>query len=273
MTIDEALRAAALRLAATSETARLDAELLMAHALGGTRESLLLGDRRAPAPAAFAPLIESRLAGEPVAYLTGSRDFWTITLAVGPGALVPRPDSETLLEAALDHFGAAGPRTVLDLGTGPGTLLLAALAQWPRATGLGIDRSEEALAYARINAAALGLADRVDLRIGDWAEGIDTAFDLVLANPPYIESDAILPRDVAEHEPAGALFAGADGLDAYRVLAGQLGGLVAPGGMGAVEIGASQRAAVTALFVATGLRIASREDIAGRDRAVLLVRD
>jgi len=273
MSVAFAIRAAAERLASSSESARLDAEMLMAHALGLSRERLLLGGMQGESPATFAPLIERRLAGEPVAYLTGSRDFWTITLAVGPGALVPRPDSETLLEAALDHFGAAGPRTILDLGTGPGTLLLAALAEWPRATGLGIDRSEAALSYARINAAALGMADRAALRLGDWAGGIDTAFDLVLANPPYIESAAILPRDVAEHEPAGALFAGADGLDAYRVLAGQLGRLVAPGGMAAVEIGASQRAAVTALFAATGLRTASRADLAGRDRAVLLWRD
>jgi len=272
-TIDAALRAAALRLAPTSETARLDAELLMGHALGLSREALLLGDRRGPAPDAFAPLLERRLSGEPIAYLTGTRDFWSITLAVGPGALIPRPDSETLIEAALDHFGATGPRTILDLGTGPGTLLLAALAEWPAATGLGIDIAEDALAYARANALSLGLADRAGLRIGDWAEGVDGDYDLVLANPPYIEADAALPRDVAAHEPAGALFAGADGLDAYRLLARQIPPLIAPGGMAAIEIGASQRAAVTALFAGAGLRCAARSDIAGRDRAVLLYRD
>ena len=268
----EAIRLAAASLAVGSYTPRLDAEILMAHALGLSRERLLLNLRDAETPDGFEALVARRLAGEPVAYITGTRDFWSITLKVGPGALVPRPDSETLIEAALDHFGAKGPRNILDLGTGPGTLLLAALAEWPEVTGLGVDVSEAALAYAHDNAAALGLASRVDFRLGNWAEGVDTPFDLVLANPPYIESDAVLPRDVAEHEPHSALFAGADGLDDYRILACQLGTVIAPGGMAAVEIGSGQRAAVSALFADTGLEITCRQDLAGRDRAILLYR-
>ncbi|HEY1145110.1 MAG TPA: methyltransferase domain-containing protein, partial [Allosphingosinicella sp.] len=171
MSIRADLAAAAGRLAESSDTPRLDAELLMAHALGVTREALLLSRLDAPAPLAFEALLARREAGEPIAYITGLRAFWTIELAVAPGVLIPRPDSETLIEAALAHFGTAGPRSVLDLGTGPGTLLLAALHQWPEARGIGIDCSEAALAIARANAARLGLSDRADLRAGDWGEG------------------------------------------------------------------------------------------------------
>ena len=151
---------------------------------------MLLGRLDEDAPAAFEPLLARRLAHEPVAYISGRRAFWTIELEVGPGVLIPRPDSETLIEAAVEHFGAAGPRSVLDLGTGPGTLLLAALDQWPGAVGLGVDSSEAALDFARRNAERLGLADRARFRLGDWAEGVDERFDLILCNPPYVEPDA-----------------------------------------------------------------------------------
>jgi len=266
----EAIRDAAVRLAGTSDTPRLDAELLMAHALGLGRDALLLGGLDRPSPKGFDTLVARRRAGEPIAYITGIRDFWTIALRVGPGVLVPRPDSETLIEAAMAHFGDRAPASILDLGTGPGTLLLAALDQWPRASGLGIDASEAALGYARDNAARLGMADRVQFRLGDWAEGLAGRFDLVLCNPPYIGTGEPLPVDVAGHEPAEALYAGADGLDAYRVLASQIARLIAPGGLAAVEIGASQRAAVTALFGAEGLSVACRRDLGGRDRVLLL---
>jgi len=253
-----------------SGTPRLDAELLMAHALGCARETLLLSRLDDPAPAGFAALLARRLAGEPVAYIVGRRDFWTIDLAVGPGVLIPRPDSETLIEAAVDHFGAKGPASVLDLGTGPGTLLLAALAEWPAARGLGIDVSPVALEQARGNAARLGLAARARFALGDWAHGITGRFDLVLCNPPYVETGARLPRDVADHEPAAALHAGTDGLDAYRRLAPMLGRLIAPGGMAAVEIGAAQAAAVRALLAAEGLAATVRRDLAGRDRCLIV---
>ncbi|RHW16277.1 peptide chain release factor N(5)-glutamine methyltransferase [Sphingomonas gilva] len=241
----------------------------MAHALGTTREELLLRHLDASAPSAFADLLTRRLAHEPVAYITGARAFWTIELAVGPGVLIPRPDSETLIEAAVAHFRGNPPRTILDLGTGPGTLLLAALAEWPDAEGLGIDASQDALDYARRNAAALGMADRAIFRLGNWAEGIDGPFDLVLCNPPYIATVEQLPADVAGHEPPSALFAGPDGLDDYRILAPQIARLIAPGGMAAVEIGHTQAAAVSVLFKAEGLGVRIANDLAGRDRALI----
>ena len=186
--------------------------------------------------------------------------------------LVPRPDSESLIEAAVAHFGAVGPGRILDLGTGPGTLLLAALDQWPRATGLGVDSSEAALAYARRNAERLDLAGRARFRRGDWGEGLDGRFDLILCNPPYVEAGADLPRDVADWEPPEALFAAADGLSEYRRLAPQLPDLLAPGGLACVEIGAGQREAVAALFEARGFTISSRKDLKAIERCLTLSR-
>ena len=244
----------------------------MAHALGVEREALLLSRLDDPAPAAFGDLVRRRLAYEPIAYITGRRAFWTIELEVGPGVLIPRPDSETLIEAAVEHFGEAGPRRILDLGTGPGTLLLAALAQWPQARGLGIDASEEALRYAARNALRLGLERRTELRRGDWAQGVEGRFDLILCNPPYVEEGAALPPDVLDWEPASALFAGADGLDACWSLAPQIAALLAAGGLACVEIGASQAAGAAALFAAQGLRAEVRKDLGGRDRCLVLRR-
>lgn len=265
-----AIREASAKLADTSDTPRLDAELLMGHALGLSRDALLLGGLDRPEPKQFAALVARRAAGEPLAYIVGSRDFWTIRLRVAPGVLIPRPDSETLIEAAAEHFADRAPATILDLGTGPGTLLLAALDQWPEAAGLGVDVSETALAIARENAADLGMGARARFRLGDWAAGIAERFDLVLCNPPYIGMDEETGPGVAEHEPAQALFAGADGLDAYRAIAPQIARLIAPGGIAVVEIGAAQRASVTALFAAEGLAADCRADLAGRDRALLL---
>jgi release factor glutamine methyltransferase len=255
-------------LAAVGDTPRLDAELLMAHGLGVEREELLLRGLDERAPAAFAALLERRLAHEPVAYITGRRAFWTIDLEVGPGVLVPRPDSETLLEAAVARFGERGPSRILDLGTGPGTLLLAALDQWPEATGLGVDASAKALAYARRNAKG-----RASFRLGDWGEELAESFDLILCNPPYVEAGADLPPDVARYEPAVALYAGADGLDAYRALAPQFARLLAPGGVVCLEIGAGQQDAVSALMAAAGFTIQSRDDLKGIARCLILSAD
>lgn len=266
--VRDALRDAAERFS-FSATPRLDAELLLAHALGIARQQLLL-DLDRPVPPAFGALVERRACHEPVAYLTGTRGFWTIEIAVGPGVLIPRPDSETLLEAAVEHFaGRDGPRRILDLGTGPGTLLLAALDQWPQATGLGIEASPQALAYAKRNAAALGMEERAGLRLGSWADGVDERFDLVLANPPYVATGEPLPAEVRNYEPAEALLAGADGLDAYRTLAPQLPRLLADGGVACIEIGAMQGAVVGALLRAAGLRTGLRRDLGGRDRCVV----
>ena len=242
----------------------------MAHAFGCSREELLLGRLDGPAPADFGGLIERRLSHEPLAYIVGRRAFWTIELEVGPGVLIPRPDSETLIEAAVENFGDAGPGTILDLGTGPGTLLLAALDQWPGASGLGVDMSEAALAFARRNAERLGFGARARFARGDWGEGLDRRFDLVLCNPPYVEAGATLAPEVARWEPAEALYGGADGLDAYRRLASKLGGWLAPGGAACVEIGAGQLEAAGALFAAHGFTVSSRRDLNSIARCLVL---
>jgi release factor glutamine methyltransferase len=244
------LAEAARTLAAVSETPRRDAELLLEHALDATE---------------LEALVARRLAHEPVAYITGTRGFWTIDLDVTPDVLIPRPDSETLIEAALAHFGSRGPRRVLDLGTGSGALLLAALDQWPQATGLGIDMSEAALAVTRQNAARIA-PGRAELRHGDWATAIDERFDLVLCNPPYVETDAVLTREV-RREPEAALFAGVEGLDAYRAVVPQIARVTA--GIACIEIGWRQAAAVTELLEAEGVAVTLRRDLAGNDRCLV----
>ena len=269
--ISRALTRATQTLTATSDTPRLDAELLMAAALDIGRDRLILKPPAGDPPPSFAAMIARRAAGEPVAYITGQRAFWTIDLEVGPGVLIPRPDSETLIAAAVEHFaGTPGPRTVLDLGTGPGTLLLAALDEWPNAYGLGTDTSFDALDYAKRNAARLGLAQRAIFAVGDWAEGIRQRYDLLLCNPPYVATDAAMGPGVAEYEPAEALFAGGDGLDEYRRLAPQVGGLIAPGGLAAIEIGHDQADAAAALFAEVGLETNVACDLADRPRALLI---
>lgn len=270
MTIAVVLIHATAQLAPVSDTPRLDAELLMAHALGISREAMLLGHLDAAAPPAFAPLLARRMAHEPLAYIAGTRDFWTISLHVVPGVLIPRPDSETLIDAAVAHFGKAGPKRVLDLGTGSGALLLAALAEWPNADGLGIDASVGALAVARQNAAALGLSDRANFLGGNWAVGITEQFDLILCNPPYVETAAALPQEVRDFEPASALFAGVDGLDDYRQIIPQLPALMAPGGIACLEIGYTQPEPVSALAELEGLRVQLRHDLAGHPRCLIL---
>ena len=243
----------------------------MSAALGITRDRLLLNNPNGQAPDAFYEFIERRARGEPVAYLTGQKAFWTIDLAVGPGALVPRPDSETLIVAAVEHFaGSPGPERILDLGTGPGTLLLAALDEWPGAIGLGIDSSDEALYYAKRNADRLGMADRATFRLGNWAGGIEASFDLLLYNPPYVAEGAETGPGVAEYEPAEALYAGGEGLDDYRRLAPEIGRLLAPGGLAAIEIGFDQADTASALFEAQGLRPVVAHDLGDRPRALII---
>lgn len=267
MTVRAAIADAATRIG--SATPRLDAELLMAHALGATREAMLLKHLGDPEPATFAALLERRLAHEPVAYITGTRAFWSIDLQVGPGVLIPRADSETLIEAAVAHFpDRTAQLRILDLGTGPGTLLLAALTEWPRAHGLGIDASPTALDYAQRNAIALGLSDRTALQQGDWLAGIDGRFDLILCNPPYIGSDEPLDEEVRDHEPAEALFAGTDGLDDYHRIIPRLPAILAPGGFAALEIGWTQAGPVAALVKAAGLTPRVHHDLGGRPRVV-----
>ncbi len=272
MTVGEAIRAAAERLAADSDTARLDAEWLMAHVLGVSRSEMLLRHMRNPAPEAFAALVERRAGHEPVAYITGSAEFYGRTFAVEPGILIPRSDSETLIEAAL--AASPDPRRVLDLGVGSGALLLTMLAERPRAEGVGIDASGVAIDVTGENAIALGLANpwalyRRSWRETGWADDLGT-FDLILCNPPYVEDDAALDRQVAAFEPASALFAGPEGLDDYRVLIPQLRALMNPQAVVILEIGANQAEAVTALAAASGFVAELRRDLAGRPRALIL---
>jgi len=262
-----ALAEAAARFA-FSPTARLDAELLLAHALGIERNALLLDQTRA-VPDGFWTLVERRAAQEPVAYITGTRGFWTLDLMVGPGALVPRVDSETLVAAALAHFGDRPPATLLDLGTGPGTLLLALLDEWRGTKGLGVDRSDDALRYAVANASACGLSDRARFVRGDWAAALTGPFDCIVTNPPYIGIDEPLSAEVRDYEPGSALFAGPDGLDDYRLLAPELRRLLAPGGAAVVEIGHEQAGAVTPLLEAQGFAVTLHRDLGGRPRALL----
>jgi release factor glutamine methyltransferase len=269
--ITRALADAARQLSDNSDTARLDSELLMAEALHIDRDKLILSPPDRTVPQRFWDMLERRKGGEPVAYITGRRAFWNIELHVGPGVLVPRPDSEVLIASAIEHFeGRDGPKRILDLGTGPGTLLLAALDVWPEATGLGVDVSRGALSYAAANARRLGFENRVKLAQGNWADGLVEKFDLILCNPPYIADGAALGPGVAEYEPDEALFAGKEGLDAYRELAPQLPRLLEAGGFAAIEMAPDQADPVAALLTRDGLESQVAADLAGRPRALLL---
>lgn len=271
-TVAEAIRAATDRLGEGTDTARLDAELLMAEALDCSRSELFLRHMHDPAPESYAALVERRAAHEPVAYIRGYQEFFGLGFRVTPDVLIPRGDSEVLVEAALASRPDA--RRVLDLGTGSGALLLALLSELPAAEGLGIDRSIAALTVATANARALGLAERARLESGDWtlpgwAEGLGK-FDVILANPPYVEDHAELAPTVREHEPAGALFAGPEGLDDYRVLIPQLPALLAPNGVALVEIGSTQADAVTAIAREAGFDVRLHHDLGNRPRALEL---
>jgi release factor glutamine methyltransferase len=269
--IARALADAARQLGKKTDTARLDSELLMAEALNIDRDRLILAPPDRTVPDRFWKMVERRGAGEPVAYITGRRAFWNIEVHVGPGVLVPRPDSEVLIASTIEHFdGTEGPSRILDLGTGPGTLLLAALDIWPKATGLGIDVSRRAMSYASANARRLGFEPRVKWSQGNWADGLIEKFDLILCNPPYIAEGAELGPGVREYEPDEALFAGREGLDAYRELAPQLPRLLGPNGLAAIEIGPDQADAVTALLAHDRLHSKVANDLAGRPRCVLL---
>ena len=273
MTVAEALRAAAAQLAATSDTARLDAELLLAHSLGVSRSAMLLHHMQADTPASFAALLNRRARHEPVAYILGSQEFRGLPFAVNPAVLIPRGDSECVVDTALQARPDA--KGVLDCGTGSGALLLAVLHELPQASGVGVDASAPALQVASGNAAALGLAGRTHFHHRDWTQSLWAAdlgqFDLILANPPYVEADDALDPDVRNHEPASALFAGPEGLDDYRVLIPQLPALLAPGGVAVLEIGATQADAVSAIATRSGFSAKCHPDLAGRPRALVLV--
>ena len=263
------MNAAAALLAATRTIDRFDAEVLLAHLVEEDRLAMLAGPDREIDAVAYEALVARRADGEPVAYITGRREFWSLDLVVTPDVLIPRPDSETLIEAALQPSGSRRPATILDLGTGSGALLLAALSEFPRARGLGVDASPAALAVAKGNADRLGFGRRAAFALGDWGADVRGRFDLVLANPPYVETGADLSPEV-RREPAAALFAGAEGLDDYRRLVPQLPGLLTAAGVAVIEIGHTQAAAVRALAAVAGMTGLVRRDLGGRDRCLVL---
>lgn len=272
MTRAELLRHGAARLAASGiEEPRLDAEVLLAHVLGLPRLTMLLDTSREVADDArahFDVLIERRATGEPVAYITGTREFWSLEFLVTPATLIPRPDSETIVEAAVRSWPSDAVLRVLDLGTGTGCLLLSVLSEFPQGFGVGIDRSPDAAAVAAANSARLGLAERAAIVVSDWAEALAGPFDCILANPPYIAEHEILSHEVAGFEPLTALFAGADGLDDYRRIIPELQRLLAPQGRAFLEIGYTQADAVGQIAAANGFAALVHKDIAGRPRCI-----
>lgn len=274
MTIAEALRQAADTLSATSDTARLDAELLMAHALQTSRSDMLLRHISDPQPAEFAALIDRRMAHEPVAYILGEAEFFGRSFTVNPAVLIPRSDSESVVEMALEAVPDNG--RVLDMGTGSGVLLLTLLAEKSGLSGVGIDASLDAIQVAALNARRIGVSDRARLVQGNWtepnwADGLGQ-FDLIICNPPYVETDAQLEPDVRQFEPASALFAGSDGLDDYRTIIPQLGNLLTQTGVSILEIGRDQAESVTQIAAQSGFDAELYRDLADRPRALHLSR-
>jgi release factor glutamine methyltransferase len=263
--------AAALRDAGIDNPIR-EARLLLCHASGRTLADLVRDPAAPVDPAALDALVARRVAHEPMAYIVGRQGFWSLEFLVSPATLIPRPDSETIVEAALT---LAPPTRVLDLGTGTGCLLLSVLHERPSAFGIGVDRVAAAAALARRNAERLGLSDRSAFVCGDWAAALRGRFDLVLSNPPYIAHAAIptLMPDVAGHEPHTALDGGPDGLDAYRTIVRALPDLLVPGGAAVLELGLGQGRAVAALGAGAGFGASFRADLAGIDRAIVLRRD
>ncbi len=272
---DALRRDGAVALAAAGiEAAAREAELLLRWASGLEAAPLSArGNEPAPEDAAarFAEGLAKRAARAPLSHVTGGREFWGRRFVVTPDVLDPRPETETLIAAALDAPEGATPHRALDLGVGSGAILGTILAELPEATGLGVDASRAALAVARANFEALGVIDRATLKIGDWLDGLTEGFDLILCNPPYIpeaELEALSP-EVREHEPRLALTPGGDGLDAYRRIAPDLAAYLRRRGRALFEIGAGQADDVAAIFAAFGWPEPIRHlDMDGRERVL-----
>ncbi|MFP6742214.1 MAG: peptide chain release factor N(5)-glutamine methyltransferase [Alphaproteobacteria bacterium] len=256
---------------------RREAQVLVGHALGIGRE-VMLADPGRPVRNGESQrlnnLVSRRAAREPAAYILGNREFWSLPFMVTRDTLIPRPDSETVVEAALAVFAdGEAPSRLLDLGTGTGCLLLALLSELPDSHGLGVDISAPALDVARTNAAQLGLADRAAFWEGNWGQGLNDEFDLIVANPPYIgDHEAVeLEPEIVGYEPAMALFCGADALTCYRAMAPYIARLLTENGIAILEIGAGQAAGVLAIMADAGLMEAGRRrDLAGIERCILL---
>lgn len=272
MSFDDAVA----RLAAAGiDNPRAEARLLLAHALGISRDATLTAPPPTPEQAArLDALVARRAAHEPLAYITGRREFWSLDFAVGPGVLVPRPDTETLIEEAIRLYPDRSlPLAIADLGAGSGAILIAALKEFPRAKGVGFESSPEAFLWACRNAQAL-MPGRAEIRQADWGDARDGGpFDLVFSNPPYIPSAdiATLAPEVRDHEPRAALDGGADGLDAYRALGRLLPGMLKPGGHAVLELGFGQAGAVEPLFPGFAV-VRVGPDLAGIPRALVLRR-
>lgn len=279
-TVETARRALTLQFrSAGIDSAELDARLLTGYALGLDLTGLITAAQRQLTHGESARLDDyarRRLAGEPVARIVGEKEFWGLPLQLAPATLVPRPDTETVVELALELLRAGGEPDgalrIADLGTGTGAILLALLSELPAATGTGTDISVAALQTAAANAARAGLSDRATFIACDYASGLSGPFDLIVSNPPYIRSADIggLAVEVRDHDPRAALDGGADGLDAYRALVPQAARLLAPGGALVVEAGEGQSGQIEALMVAAGLTPAHapKADLAGIPRAV-----
>jgi release factor glutamine methyltransferase len=277
-TVAAAVRSGAARLAAAGiDDARREARLLVAAALDCETTAIIAHPERVltrDEAVRLAEFVGRRVARQPAARILGHREFWSLDLTLSPEALVPRPDSETVIEAVLEALpDRTAPLRILDLGTGSGCLVLALLSEYKQAIGFGVDLSPGAATTARRNAGALGLAERTHFVVGCWGQVFLPAFDVIVSNPPYIRADAIvaLEPEVARHEPHLALNGGTDGLDAYRGLVSEIGRLLRPGGLAALEVGAGQAAEVTALM-AQGRLVprAIRRDLAGIERCVVL---
>ncbi|GCE82760.1 peptide chain release factor N(5)-glutamine methyltransferase [Komagataeibacter diospyri] len=267
---------AATRLrAAGIEAPQREARLLAAHAAGTDLAGLLRIDVLPPGSHdTFMQILQRRLDHEPMAYITGHTGFWSLDMVVSPATLIPRADTETLVEAVMDHLpDRNAPLHVLDIGTGTGCLLLAVLAEYPQAKGIGTDLNPDAAHLAARNAARNGLSARCDMLCCNWADGITGPFDLILSNPPYIphaDLNGLMP-EVVRHEPARALDGGADGLVAYRALATIVHDLLAPGGIGVLELGIGQDHSVPALMHNGGLQVLEiRPDLGGIGRALVV---
>ncbi|MDH3229201.1 MAG: peptide chain release factor N(5)-glutamine methyltransferase [Alphaproteobacteria bacterium] len=274
VTIGACVAEGARRLAAAGVAdARREARLILAHALGVETVAVTgYPERPVANPGAFEALIARRERREPLSHLTGRREFWSLEFETGPATLDPRPDSETIIAAALESVAdRAAPLSVLDLGTGTGCLLLALLHELPEAAGVGVDVSPEALAVAGRNAERLGFASRARFEQGNWGESLAGPFDLIVCNPPYIPTADIagLEPEVAVFEPRGALDGGPDGLGAYRTLLPDIARLLAPEGAAVLEIGAGRRQAVAQIVAPEDLAVTGvSRDLAGRDRCL-----
>ena len=279
-TVEAARRALTAQFkSAAIDSAELDARLLIGHALGLDLTGMITAAQRRLTPGESAQLEDSarrRRAGEPVARITGEKEFWGLPLQLSPATLVPRPDTETVVELALERLRADGdlnrPLRIADLGTGTGAILLALLSELPAATGFGTDISETAVRTAAANAARAGLSHRSTFMVCDYASGLSGPFDLIVSNPPYIRTADIagLATEVRNYDPRAALDGGADGLDAYRALIPQAAGLLAPGAALVVEAGRGQTGQIEALMKAAGLTPSKgpKADLAGIPRAV-----